>query len=261
MLWNKAKHEKAAASQKIIRKMLAIIPALAIAAVCYSVSVCAWFQASVINTGNVIRTVEYAVAVSAICGETQIQPSESGTYSLESGKIYTITLTATGGATKGYCLIQTGTTTYYTDQIGSGESLTFTFLPQADAVYAFTARWGRQDGEADITDGIEFQPETGGAIKTTISSKGEVSSAPTTSSIASSVESDTESQPIGASASGLDTTEAESAVFPSATESQQGSSVSEAASAPAVSTESQFSVPSGSSSPAGDEPYDNSIGE
>ena len=84
---------------------------------------------------------------------------------LEAGQTYKVTLTAAGNAPSGgYCKVEGGDVPLYTETILPNESLTFTLIPETDAVYTFTAIWGKYSGEPDITNGCTIeaeQPETG----------------------------------------------------------------------------------------------------
>lgn len=64
----KYKHisEKQSASRKTVRKMLALIPVLVLAVAAYSVSVFAWFQASLTNEGNFIQAGEFSARVELV---------------------------------------------------------------------------------------------------------------------------------------------------------------------------------------------------
>ena len=69
MIWqNNPANEPAAdeisgAARKTVRKMLAIIPILAAAVLCYAVTVFAWFQDSLVNSGNIIQAGRFSAAV------------------------------------------------------------------------------------------------------------------------------------------------------------------------------------------------------
>ncbi len=54
------------ASARLTRRMLLIIPVLAVAVLCYAFSAAAWFQASLINGGNTIRVGNFAADVALV---------------------------------------------------------------------------------------------------------------------------------------------------------------------------------------------------
>lgn len=171
-----------AGSRKTLQKMLALIPALALAVLCYSVTVYAWFSASIVNTGNVIATTTYGLDILVRDeNEATVQPSD-GVYNLETGHNYTVTLTKTGGASTGYCVVKEGENTYYTAPITEGSSFTFTIAEAGS--YTFTAVWGVYTGEGTIPDGGSIGNPTNGlnALPAT-EDTAPTSSEPTTTSV------------------------------------------------------------------------------
>ena len=143
--------------------MLTLIPALAVAVLCYSVTVYAWFSTSLVNTGNIITAATYGLDIVVKDeNESTVQPS-NGLYNLTGSQSYTVTLTKTGGASTGYCVVKEGENIYYTAPITT-ESPTLTFTITKCGNYTFTAVWGKYSGKADITNGYTIgteQPETG----------------------------------------------------------------------------------------------------
>ena len=69
MMFQHEKGKSSSASAKIIRQVLALIPVLAIALVSYSVTVYAWFQASLVNSGNSIQVGQFEAQVKILDGE------------------------------------------------------------------------------------------------------------------------------------------------------------------------------------------------
>ncbi len=148
----KSEHTDTPRSRKIIRQMLALIPALVIAAACYSVSVYAWFQASIVNSGNVIQTTTYDIAVTiAEAGDKEIEAVD-GVYHLKANTEYAVSLTAAGGGEKGgYCVIQPEDgALIYTEPIAPNQSLSFTLIPDKEQTYTFKAVWGKYTGDGKI---------------------------------------------------------------------------------------------------------------
>ena len=138
-------------SQTTLRKMLALIPALAVAVLCYSVTVYAWFSASIGNTGNIITAATYGLEVSVFDANKQPVQPQDGVYDLPGSQSYTVTLTKTGGASTGYCVVNDGENIYYTAPIKEESPLTFTIAEAGS--YTFTAVWGDYTGEGAIPDG------------------------------------------------------------------------------------------------------------
>ena len=149
-------YRKPTDSRKTVRRMLAVLPALIVITVCYAVTVSAWFQASITSAGNTIKAATYDVSAEVTQNGIHIEPT-AGVYSLESGKSYTVTLTAKGGASTGYCVVQTDAKTYCTDQIEQGKTLAFTLSPAQSGTYVFHAVWGSCPGTPDIKAGSEIK--------------------------------------------------------------------------------------------------------
>lgn len=150
-----SQQEKSGGSRKIIRQMLAILPVLVVAVICYSVTVYAWFQASIGNSGNVIQTTTYDVVVEIVDSNGQSISSAAGGYELQANTEYTVTLTAAGGASTGYCVVRpAGEEPLYSAPIAPGKSLSFTLMPDKTQSYLFTAVWGKYiGGNQTIKDG------------------------------------------------------------------------------------------------------------
>lgn len=136
---------------KTICKMLGVIAIFAVAAVCYSVSVYAWFQEEIVNSGNIVRAAEYRIHATVALGDQEVPEGKE----LEAGKKYTVTLKAEGGTTTGYCVIECGAYRQVTEQIVPGATLSFSFEPPVTGVYAFTGIWGSYQGTAGI---VEVEP-------------------------------------------------------------------------------------------------------
>lgn len=64
-----AKHKKATDNVKLVRKIAAIAMGALIALCCYCVTVYAWFQADIVNTGNAIKAGAYFPKVELLDGE------------------------------------------------------------------------------------------------------------------------------------------------------------------------------------------------
>lgn len=126
-------------SQDLLRQLLAVIPMLLVAVLCYSVSVYAWFSDSIANSGNQIQSADYSVTVT-------VDGTAYDGAALEAGQSYTVVLTAAGTASTGYCRISSGDTVYVSDQMAPGETLSFTLIPAQQGVWSFEAVWGQYDG-------------------------------------------------------------------------------------------------------------------
>lgn len=142
----KGKKRSAKKAPGISRKVMVILTALVIGVVCYSVTVYAWFQANIANSGNVITTATFGLNVAIDNGAVSVG---DGVYSLDANKEYTITLTRTGEA-DGYCVIEGNNDTWYTAVIETDAPFTFTFIPKEAEDYSFTASWGTPPEDADL---------------------------------------------------------------------------------------------------------------
>lgn len=153
--------------ENILRLLLPSFVGIIICMVCLAGTTWAWFSATIQTTPQTIEAASFDISA-VLTGEAD-EPVSPG-QPLRARRAYKVTLTATGTAPSGgYCIVtnDTGTASLYTATILPDKPLTFTLIPGQDAVYTFTAVWGKYSGEADITDGctIEKQAETPPAPK------------------------------------------------------------------------------------------------
>ena len=143
--------KRAPASRKCLTGMLTIVPVLIVAVLCYTASVYAWFTLHVSNLGSTIEAAGFTlqVTVSDSVGVPLTPAGES--YALKAGAEYSVKLVASGGAT-GYCVISGGSSDKYTAAFASGDSFTFTLIPEHTGNYSFQAHWGTPP-QTDITAG------------------------------------------------------------------------------------------------------------
>ena len=146
----------------MMRKVTAIITALVIGVACFSVTVYAWFQASITNTGNKIESAEYGIKVSITTNGTNVSPDADDNYDLAANTEYSVTLTAFGDAEKGYCVMSNGSVSWNTQQIFPDESMTFTLIPEKNAAYTFKENWGSVEGSV-ISDGDTIGSKAAGS--------------------------------------------------------------------------------------------------
>ncbi len=153
---NQAKHKTAPKGSPIFRRAIVVMLTLALSIACYGVTVFAWFQSELLNTGNTITSGTYSLIVTVDEKDTTNKvPESDGSFALEAGKGYTVTITAEG-TTKGYCKISNGTDTWNTEAIPGGETFTLTIYPAETANYAFTTVWGAPQGDRNLTSGAEI---------------------------------------------------------------------------------------------------------
>lgn len=141
----------------LFRLLAPSVAGLLACVVCLCATSWAWFSASVTAAATTIRTASYTVSVTVRQGENEPVPviaSENGEFSIDltTGETYTIKLTPTGNATKGYCLVEYNGTTYCTDQlVNREEPLQFTVHAAQDESLTITPIWGTYTGS-------EFKP-------------------------------------------------------------------------------------------------------
>lgn len=104
----------------------------------------AWFSGSSSSAANSIIAAEFKVKVTINGSEIT---SADGKYTLSQGK-NTVTVTADGSATTGYCIVKFGENTYHTIQIfkvpaeKKPQSVTFTVKSVAGAELEIIPQWG-----------------------------------------------------------------------------------------------------------------------
>lgn len=145
------KYEKVS-EQTISRVVPSSVLGILFCAVCLAGLTWAWFSDSVTsNSGNITAAHFSAqVTVTNNTSQTVITPSpESGSYTLAAGS-YTVTVTASGNASTGYCSVTLdGVTYYHTIQLypgssdaGKPQSVTFTVKASAGSELTVTPHWG-----------------------------------------------------------------------------------------------------------------------
>ena len=102
----------------LFHKAASIIAVSVIAVLCYSFSVYAWFNSDITNTGNLIRSANYEITA-VVSGGDLITGTTVGNdgIELQAGETYTVILEASGGATKGYCVVSDGEQNWYTQNL------------------------------------------------------------------------------------------------------------------------------------------------
>ena len=111
----------------------------------------AWFASTQSTPAATIQAATYHIDVVAKNGETVLTAGQDGKYPLAKGT-YTVTLTASGNASKGYCKVTLpDNTVLRTAQIVPKNSLTFTLTLTSGGNVSFSPEWGTYSGEAEIT--------------------------------------------------------------------------------------------------------------
>lgn len=150
----------------LFRLLAPSVAGLLACVVCLCATSWAWFSASVTAAATTIRTASYTVEISVSPGAT-VTPVNGGAFeiALVTGD-NTITLTPTGNATKGYCLVEYNGTTYCTDQlVNREEPLQFTIHAAQDESLTITPTWGTYTGDA-LTPIAELSLPTNDPVET-----------------------------------------------------------------------------------------------
>ena len=116
----------------------------------------AWFASTQSTPAATIQAATYHIDVVAKNGETVLTAGQDGKYSLAKDVAYTVTLTASGNASKGYCKVTLpDNSVLRTAQIAPKNSLTFTLTLTSDGNVSFSPEWGTYSGEPEIkADGV-----------------------------------------------------------------------------------------------------------
>ncbi len=107
----------------------------------------AWFTATTATATSKIQTAQYTVSVEATGDNNEVCPTttdEKGvvSFSLNDNDKYKVTITATGTARNGYCIVNLGDNNYYTDQLTGDAILTFTVYKGTADKITITPQWG-----------------------------------------------------------------------------------------------------------------------
>ena len=142
--------------ENIMRLLTPSILGIILCMVCLAGATWAWFSDSIQTGPQTITAASYDLKVSIRDSNGESVEAKDGKYQLNQGDKYTVQLTPTGTAEKGYCKIEDPDhTTYYTDQIERGKDFTFTLIPDQSGQYTFTAVWGTHsvsEGDTVIVD-------------------------------------------------------------------------------------------------------------
>lgn len=147
IIFHRPKHaEEDDGKGEIFRLIAPSLAGAVLCAVALSGMSWAWFTASRTQEVSVIETARYTVSAE-VSGGVVITADSEGIYSANAPipiGDYTVTITANGTATNGYCKIIVGDTEYYTPQIKNSESAFSFTLKATGAVPAFKIipQWG-----------------------------------------------------------------------------------------------------------------------
>ncbi len=154
-LFYKGKHHKIEEKDSLTAMLLPSMLGIVLCAVCLMGSTWAWFTATQSTATQTIQAANYEVSAVVKFGNTELA-EENGTYTLAAG-IYTVTLTASGDATTGYCVLDFGNDIKaYTNQIAKETAITFTLKINEPATLEITDVWGTYAGDETITAGYTY---------------------------------------------------------------------------------------------------------
>ncbi len=137
-------------SVKKLRKTLVALAVTVTLLVGFSITAGAWFQASILNKENKISAANYNVTVSVTFEGSTVSTDINSSYTLSANQTYTVTLTAKGTASTGYCLVKLGDTEYHTAPLepNPNNNMRFTITPSADeTICTITPMWGSYNGD------------------------------------------------------------------------------------------------------------------
>ena len=139
-----------------LRAML--LPPILCAALCL-VCLCglswAWFTVGVSAGTSSVSGAQYNITAKVAQGETPVS-MENGGFALSANTEYSVSLTAEGSASTGFCVITlTGETTQTltTEQIVPGTMFSFKLIPQEGTTLTAVAHWGVGSAETLLKNG------------------------------------------------------------------------------------------------------------
>ena len=137
-------------SRFFVSSLIALL--VAIAALCSSTY--AWYATTVATPSNTLIAAYYDITVTVDDAGTVLDAETDGSFTLQAGKSYTVTLqkSALATAENGYAKILCDGISYTTEQINSG-TLVITIAPSADASVLFVPCIGTNTATEKIANG------------------------------------------------------------------------------------------------------------
>lgn len=156
VFFHRAKHaEKQKRSDGLMHILAPSMLAICICAICLCGASWAWFTASTSTGTTQIQSSSYKLFYQIGSDTTELAEADN-TYTLTSDTtVITLKATGTAGAT-GYCSIQDGSETYYTEQIFANGTFTFTVNAAAGTTITLTPKWGTYSHDATLYNGDEI---------------------------------------------------------------------------------------------------------
>ncbi len=144
------KHEKI--TYDSLKKIVLIsVIGIVFSAACLVSLTWAWFSDSVSTTAISIKTTEYGIQqLSVTENGNVITPVEGTSYSLEAGKLYTVSITAKGNTRDvGYFTVKTQSGEYSTVHLPVGSTMEFTLVISESGTVTFSSCWQRADANGE----------------------------------------------------------------------------------------------------------------
>lgn len=148
------KHEKVS-DISFSRIILSSVLGISLCIICLAGLTWAWFTSSVISTSSNITAAEFTVETAFKMDNATLNPPfVDGKYVLDSGT-YTVTVTAGGTASTGYCKVEFNGLEYYTVQLfktpgeNKPRSITFTLYANQGDRLVITPQWGIFSGSTN----------------------------------------------------------------------------------------------------------------
>lgn len=137
------KHEK---SDGFTSLLIPSVLGICICAICLAGSTFAWFTATQEVPTQVIQSANYNAEATVTLADGTPITAQNGVYHLEKDTTYKVTLTATGDAKTGYCIIDLGGTAIHTVQFPSVDnaekSISFDLVIHQSVDMKITPQWG-----------------------------------------------------------------------------------------------------------------------
>ncbi len=143
-LFYKNKHNQKEAGDNLTVLLLPSILGIILCAICLMGSTWAWFTATQSTETANIQSASYTITAEVLT-ENNLSIATENSATLQQGR-YTVTLTAIGDASTGYCKVKIGSTEKLTQQFPSAKypekSITFTLVINEPARVEFIPCWG-----------------------------------------------------------------------------------------------------------------------
>ena len=125
----------------LISRLTMHISIIVICLISMSLSAFAYFSSSVTSGSNVIRAAYFDVEI-IVDGTSLDKDGNQFTKELAADTEHTIIITEKGTAKTGFVIVKIGEKSYYTDQLGDGDTLQFTLKLTSAQTVAFVPYWG-----------------------------------------------------------------------------------------------------------------------